>query len=147
MGQAMSKASAPVTTSAPDERRKYEMGGVYYVKRDSSYLAQFKYKGQRFTFGSVNREKAEDWLLARTVEVKNGLQLTEVNGKRPTYGHISYTQRVTRNPKAGTYSYAQAIIIIDGKTYTKAKKPSPENLLELQKFLNEKILSLMSKYI
>ena len=49
--------------------------------------------------------------------------------------------------KAGTYSYASARIRIDGKTYTKSKKVSPENLLELQKFLNEKILSLMSKYI
>ena len=148
MGQAMSKASAPVTTSAPDERRKYEMGGVYVLYFDNRktkvYQAQFRYKGQRFAFCGENREKVEDWLLARTVEVKNGLQLTEVNGKRPTYGHISYQQRVT---KAGTYSYAQALIRFDGKTYTKGKKLSPETLLELQKFLNEKILLQMSKYI
>ena len=143
MGQAMSKASAPVTTSAPDKRRKYEMGCVCEIKT-KVYQAQFQYKGQRFGFCSENREKAEDWLLARTVEVKNGLQLTEMNGKHPTCGHISYQQRVT---KAGTYSYAQALIRFDGKTYTKGKKLSPETLLELQKFLNEKILLQMSKYI
>ena len=121
---------------------KYELGCITEkkYKYHTSYQAWFWHKKQKISFSSIHKDK----VLARTVEVKHGLMLTEVNGKHPTCGHIAYIHRET---KFGSGRYMTAKIVIDGKVYTRTRKVGFGVLTEMQQWLNEKILEQMSSYI
>tara|TARA_Y100001935_G_C17273544_1_gene493327 strand:+ start:572 stop:1414 length:843 start_codon:yes stop_codon:yes gene_type:complete len=97
-----------------------------YLDRDpksNSISARINYKTKTYSFTNPNREKCQDWLNARYVEIMNGLNLTELDIRKKGNGSIYLT-------KSKTYS---AEIMIKGKLFRKTFKTREEG----ERFIEE----------
>ena len=89
----------------------------------NSFYAEVSIQGEIYTFFNMNRDKCEDWLNARQVELENNLNLTELD-IRKNRGSIR------RNSNSGNY-YAK--ISINGKIYFGTFKTREDG----QKYMDE----------
>ena len=97
-----------------------------YLDRDpksKSITARITYKTKAYSFTNPNEDKCQDWLNARRIEIKYGLNLTEIDIRKKGNGSIYLT-------KSKTYS---AEITIKGKLFRKTVKTREEG----QKFIEE----------
>jgi hypothetical protein len=97
-----------------DCHNKYK--GYVYEYSSGSFQARIEYKTKPYTFNNPNREKCQDWLNARYVEIMNGLNLTELDIRKKGNGSIFVT-------KSKTFS---AEIMIKGKLFRKTFKTREE---------------------
>ena len=104
-----------------DCHNKYK--GYVYEYSSGSFQARIEYKTIQYTFNNPNREKCQDWLNARYVEIMNGLNLTELDIRKKGNGSIYLT-------KSKTYS---AEIMIKGKLFRKTFKTREEG----ERFIEE----------
>jgi len=89
----------------------------------NSFYAEVSIQGKIYTFFNQNRDKCEDWLNARKIELENNLNLTELN-IRKSRGTIY------QHSKSGNY---HAQISINGKMYTGTFKTREDG----QKYMDE----------
>ena len=54
------------------------IGCICKITNKNSYQAQLTYYKKRYFFSNIDKDKCEDWLNARRVEIKNNLNLTEI---------------------------------------------------------------------
>lgn len=75
----------------------------------NSFIAEVSIQGTPYRFFNPNRDKCQDWINARKIEVENNLNLTELDIRKRGRGNIR------ENTSAETY---YACIRIDGNDYT-----------------------------
>lgn len=97
-----------------DCHNKYK--GYIFEYSSGSFQARIEYKTNSYSFNNPNREKCQDWLNARHVEIMNGLNLTEIDVRKKGKGSIFLT-------KSKTFS---AEIMIKGKLFRKTFKTREE---------------------
>lgn len=90
--------------------------GYIFEYSSGSFQARLEYKTKSYSFNNPNREKCQDWLNARHVEIMNGLNLTEIDVRKKGKGSIFLT-------KSKTFS---AEIMIKGKLFRKTFKTREE---------------------
>tara|TARA_Y100000389_G_scaffold200499_1_gene241095 strand:+ start:404 stop:1216 length:813 start_codon:yes stop_codon:yes gene_type:complete len=90
--------------------------GYIFEYSSGSFQARLEYKTKSYSFNNPNREKCQDWLNARYVEIINGLNLTEIDVRKKGSGSIFLT-------KSKTFS---AEIMIKGKLFRKTFKTREE---------------------
>lgn len=88
----------------------------------NSFYAEVSIQGEIYTFFNQNRDKCEDWLNARKIELENNLNLTELN--------IRKSRGTIYQGKSGNY---HAQISINGKMYTGTFKTREDG----QKYMDE----------
>ena len=85
-----------------------EIGGVR-TNGENAFRADLSINGNKYVFCSMSREKCQDWLNVRHVEIENNLNLTELDC------HNKYKGYLDRDPKSNSIS---ARVSYKGKTYS-----------------------------
>ena len=106
-----------------------EIGGVRITT--TGYVADFIYYGKRYDFYNPDKDKCQDWLNARRVEIENNLNLTELEC------HNKYKGYLDRDPKSNSIS---ARINYKTKTYS-FTNPNED---KCQDWLNARYVEIMN---
>jgi hypothetical protein len=106
-----------------------EIGGVRITT--TGYVADFIYYGKRYDFYNPDKDKCQDWLNARRVEIENNLNLTELDC------HNKYKGYLDRDPKSNSIS---ARINYKTKTYS-FTNPNED---KCQDWLNARYVEIMN---
>ena len=106
-----------------------DIGGVRVTA--SGYVADFIYYGKRYDFYNPDKDKCQDWLNARRVEIENNLNLTELDC------HNKYKGYLDRDPKSNSIS---ARIQYKTKTYS-FTNPNED---KCQDWLNARYIEIMN---
>jgi hypothetical protein len=106
-----------------------EIGGVRITT--TGYAAIFKYYGKTYDFYNPDKDKCQDWLNARRVEIENNLNLTELDC------HNKYKGYLDRDPKSNSIS---ARINYKTKTYS-FTNPNED---KCQDWLNARYVEIMN---